>query len=296
MSIRNLEALLLPKSIALIGASNRIGSLGAIVWKNLHGAGFSGEIYPVNLKGNALGFTTTFRFVAQLPMAPDLAIICTPPNTVAKLISELGAKGTRAVVVITAGLSLAQRDEALQAAKPFTLRILGPNCLGLITPGIGLNASFSQSFPKEGNLALISQSGALATAILDWSKFRGIGFSHLVSLGDSADIDFADLLDFLGSDSKTQAIILYVESIRIARKFMSAARAAARNKRVIILKAGISQQGMIAAASHSGGLAGSDIVFDAAIRRAGMLRVHTLQDLFTAIMALTRQSRVLTSL
>jgi acetyltransferase len=290
MSIRNLDALLQPKSLVLIGASNREGSLGAIIWKNLHSAGFVGSIYGVNLRENALGKVPVFQDVDDLPEVPDLAIICTPPASVSKLIAKLGAKGVRAAVVITAGLSALEKEAVLQAAKPYLLRVLGPNCLGLISPQIGLNASFSQVFPSSGGLAFVSQSGALATAILDWSTYRGIGFSHLISLGDCADVDFGDALDLLGSDASTQAIVLYVESIRFARKFMSAARAAARNKPVIILKAGKSEQGSVAAASHSGGLAGSDIVFDAAIRRAGMLRVDTLQDLFTAVMALTRRS------
>jgi acetyltransferase len=290
MSIRNLDSLLQPKSVVLIGASDRKGSLGEILWGNLHSTGFKGTIFGVNLRENALGHLPTYQDVRDLPEVPDLALICTPPDSVPKLIAALGAKGAKAAVVITAGLSKTQNEAMLRAAKPFLLRVLGPNCLGVITPGISLNASFAQTYPARGDLAFISQSGALATAILDWSKFRGIGFSHLISLGDCSDVDFGDLLDLLGSDSNTRAIILYVESIQGARKFMSAARAAARNKPVIILKAGRSQQGGIAAASHSGGLAGSDIVFEAAIRRAGMLRVDTLQDVFTAVMALTRRS------
>jgi acetyltransferase len=289
MSIRNLEALLRPKSVVLIGASNRAGSLGAIIWKNLHAAGFAGPIYGVNLRKNALGDTPTFAHLNDLPEVPDLAIICTPAETVAVVLAELGVKGVKVAIVITAGLTAIQKTAMLQAAKPHLLRILGPNCLGAMTPEIGLNASFSQTFPSHGGLALISQSGALVTAILDWSKHRRIGFSHLISLGDCADVDFGDLIDLLGSDSNTRAIILYAESIQSARKFMSAARATARNKPVIVLKAGRSQQGGLAAASHSGGLAGSDIVIDAAIRRAGMLRVDTLQDVFTAVMALTRR-------
>ena len=290
MSIRNLEALLQPRSVVLIGASNRNGSLGAIIWKNLHSAGFSGPIYAVNLKNSLSGEIPTYSTVGDLPEVPDLAVICTPPDTVALLVSELGAKGVKAAIIITAGLSKSQKETILDAAKPHLLRVLGPNCLGLMTPGIGLNASFSQINPLPGNIAFVSQSGAIATALLDWSMQRGIGFSHLVSLGDCTDIDFGDLLDILGSDSSTRAIILYIESVHFARKFMSAARAAARNKPVIVLKAGRSRQGGVAAASHSGGLAGADIVFDAAIRRAGMLRVESLQDLFTAVMTLTRRS------
>jgi acetyltransferase len=290
MSIRNLDNLLRPESVALIGASKRSGSLGGIIWNNLKSAGFLGSLFAVNLKYSHIGGTPVFKSVSDIPEVIDLAIICTPPATVVDLITELGLAKVKSVIVITAGLSFAQKQAMLSAAKPHLLRVLGPNCLGLISPKIRLNASFSQTNSVVGDLAFISQSGAVATAVLDWAKFRGIGFSHLISVGESSDIDFADLLDVLGSDSSTKAIILYIESIQNARKFMSAARAAARNKPVIVLKAGRSPQGAIAAASHSGALAGSDLVFDAAISRAGMLRVDTLQEMFTAVMALTHRN------
>jgi acetyltransferase len=289
MSIRNLDELLRPESVALIGASPRAGSLGSLIWKNLTSAGFKGSLYPVNLKHKSLAGVPMYKSVSAIQQSIDLAIICTPPETVVTLITELGLAKVKAVIVVTAGLTLDRKHEMLHAAKPYLLRILGPNCLGIMSPKIGLNASFAQTNPLSGDLAFISQSGALATGILDWAKFRGIGFSHLVSLGEGSDVDFADLLEVLGSDSSTKAIILYVESIALARKFMSAARSAARNKPVIIFKAGRSGQGAIAAASHSGALAGSDIVFDAAIQRAGMLRVDTLQEMFIAAMALTRR-------
>jgi acetyltransferase len=289
MSIRNLDQLLNPQSVALIGASSRTGSLGAIIWKNLTSAGFAGNIYPVNIKHKLLDRARVYKTVSDISAGIDLAIICTPPETVVGLMTELGRAKVKAVIVVTAGLSLDQKKAMLLAAQPHLLRVLGPNCLGLLSPKIGLNASFSQTQPLLGDLGIVSQSGALTTAILDWAKFRGIGFSHMISLGECADIDFADLLDFLASDPATKAIILYIESIQGARKFMSAARAAARNKPVIVLKAGRSELGAVAAASHSGALAGSDDVFDAAICRAGMLRVDTLQDIFTAVMALTRR-------
>jgi acetyltransferase len=289
MSIRNLSHLLNPQSVALIGASSKVGSLGSIIWKNLTTAGFRGNIYPVNLKYKLLDRVRVYKSVSKLPEVVDLVIICTPPDTVVDLLSELGSAKVKAVIVITAGLSADQKLAMLNVARPHLLRILGPNCLGLMSPKIGLNASFSQTQPLIGDLAIVSQSGALTTAILDWAKFRGIGFSHMISLGECTDVDCADLLDFLGSDSATKAIILYIESIHLARKFMSAARAAARNKPVIVLKAGRSEKGAVAAATHSGSLAGSDIVFDAAIRRSGMLRVDTLQEMFTAAMALTRR-------
>jgi acetyltransferase len=226
--------------------------------------------------------------VADLPEVPELAVICTPAATVPGLIAELGAAGTRAAVVLTAGLDPTQRQAMLDAARPYLLRILGPNCIGMLVPHRALNASFAHAAALPGELAFITQSGALLTAMLDWSRSRGIGFSHMVSLGEHADVDFGDLLDYLATDVQTRAILLYIESIDAARKFMSAARSAARNKPVIVIKSGRSARGQRAAASHTGAMAGSDIVYDAAIARAGMLRVDTLQELFLAAEALTR--------
>jgi acetyltransferase len=211
------------------------------------------------------------------------------------LIGELGARGTKAAIVITAGLGLSEdsqgrtlKEAMLAAARPHLLRILGPNCVGLLVPGLGLNASFAHTSAVPGKIAFVSQSGALVTAVLDWAKSRGIGFSKFISLGDSSDVDAGDVLDYLGSDAETHSILLYLESITAARKFMSAARAAARNKPVIVVKAGRMAEGAKAAASHTGALAGSDAVYDAAIRRAGMLRVSSTEDLFDAVETLAR--------
>jgi acetyltransferase len=282
MSIRHLDHLLAPRSVAVFGASDRVGSVGATVWRNLCAGGYAGPLYAVNPKHREVGGQLAWRDVAALPETPELAVICTPPATVPGLIAALGARGTRAAIVLTAGLSAAQRQAMLDAARTHLLRILGPNCLGLLAPPIGLNASFAHIAAAPGPLAFVSQSGALVTAMLDWARGRGIGFSHFISLGEHADVDFGDLLDKLGHDGAARAILLYIESIESPRKFMSAARAAARNKPVIVVKAGRSAQGQAAAASHTGALAGSDIVFDAAIRRAGMLRVDTLGELFSA--------------
>lgn len=245
---------------------------------------------PVNPKYEAVAGVRAYRDLAGLPAAPDVAVVCTPPSTVPGLVAQLGAMGVKAAIVLTAGLSASKDAEGrtlqqamLDAARPHLLRILGPNCVGLLVPGVGLNASFAHINALPGNLAFVSQSGALTTAVLDWAGSRGIGFSHFISLGDCADVDFGDVLDYLGSDAQTRAILLYIESVRAARKFMSAARAAARNKPVIVVKAGRGAAGAKAAASHTGALAGSDDVFDAAIRRAGMLRVDTTQDLFAAV-------------
>ncbi|MBK7251453.1 MAG: bifunctional acetate--CoA ligase family protein/GNAT family N-acetyltransferase [Gammaproteobacteria bacterium] len=295
MSTRNLDSLLHPRSVALIGASDRPRSLGATVMRNLLRGGFSGPIWPVNPKRTRVAGVHCFPGIAGLPEAPDLAVICTPAPTVPAIVAQLGARGTRAAVVLTAGLEARRpadgRSHAtvmLEAARPHLLRILGPNCVGLLVPGVGLNASFAHAAALPGTLAFIAQSGALTTAMLDWARARGIGFSHFISLGNSADVDFGDLLDHLASDPGTRAILLYIESIRHARKFMSAARAAARNKPVIVVKAGRAPEAAKAAASHTGALAGADEIYDAAFRRAGMLRVDTTRELFQAAETLAR--------
>ena len=290
MSVRNLQHLFAPGSVALIGASERPGSVGATAMRNLAGAGFKGPIYPVNPKHQTVAGLHCYASVAELPQAPELALICTPPATVPAIVRQLGERGCRAAIILTAGLG-AQRDvrgrtllqASLDAAHPFILRLLGPNCVGLLVPGIGLNASFAHTDALPGKIAFVSQSGALVTGVLDWAKSRGIGFSRFISLGESADVDFGDVLDYLAGDGETGAILLYIEDVRHARKFMSAARAAARSKPVVVLKAGRVPEGAKAAASHTGALAGSDAVYDAAIRRAGMLRVLTTEDLFAAV-------------
>jgi acetyltransferase len=286
MSIRHLDALFDPASVAVIGASEREASVGGTVWRNMREGGFAGQLWPVNLKRREVAGERAYADIASLPHAPELALICTPADTVPALIAELGARGTHAAVVLSAGLSAEQQQATLDAARAHLVRILGPNCLGLLAPHAKLNASFAPAQARAGELAFVSQSGAVVTAMLDWANGRGIGFSHLVSVGEQADIDFGDLLDWLASDSRTRAILLYMESmprsLSAVRKFMSAARAAARNKPVLVVKAGRSAQGQAAAMSHTGALAGSDAVVDAAIRRAGMLRVDTLQELFIA--------------
>ncbi|MCU0763738.1 MAG: CoA-binding protein, partial [Hydrogenophaga sp.] len=212
MSIRHLDALFNPRSVAVFGASLRPGSVGATVWHNLRHGGFSGALYPVNPKYTQLDGVAAHHNVAALPEAPDLAVICTPASKVAGLIAELGARGTRAAIVVTAGLDARQKQAMLDAARVHTLRILGPNCIGMLVPRLHLNASFAHMGAAPGELAFVSQSGALVTALLDWAGSRGIGFSHFVSLGERADVDFGDMLDFLGSDPNTRSILLYIES------------------------------------------------------------------------------------
>ncbi len=282
MSIRNLDALLEPRCVAVVGASDKPGSVGATVWRNLRASGFRGALVPVNPKHRELDGIGVARYCRELAVKPDLAIVCTPKETLVEVVGELAAIGARAVIILTAGVDAALKQALRELARPTTMRLLGPNCLGLLSPGLRLNASFAHTDAIPGDVAFVSQSGALVTAVLDWAKSRRVGFSHMVSLGEHMDVDFGDLLDYLASDASTRSILLYVESIESPRKFMSAARAAARNKPVIVVKAGRSSKGAQAAASHTGALAGSDLVFDAAIRRAGMLRVDTLQELFMA--------------
>jgi acetyltransferase len=287
MTIRNLDHALRPHSVAIIGASAERGSVGHVLTQNVLAGGFAGPIYLVNPHQGKIGGKKCYADIAGLPEAPELAVIATPPATVPALIDALGAKGTRAVVAITAGLSPELKQAALDAAQPYCLRIVGPNCLGIAVPGIGLHANFGLSRPAPGKLAFLSQSGALITGILDWASARGIGFSYVVSMGDMADVDVGDLLDFLAADIATSSILLYLETIPAARKFMSAARSAARAKPVIAIKSGRYQESARAAATHTGALAGSDAAVGAAFRRAGLVRVEELEELFAAAETLT---------
>jgi len=282
MTIRNLEYCLRPRSVAVIGASGKPGSVGNTLTENILSAGFNGRVYLVNPHHASIGGHKCFRSVEALPEAPELAVIATPPDTVPPIIEALGKTGTRAAVVITAGFSPALKQAMLDAARPYCLRIIGPNCLGISVPGLGLAANFGLNSPKSGSLAFLSQSGALMTGILDWASARDIGFSYVVSMGDMTDVDVGDLLDFLAADVSTSAILLYLETIPAARKFMSAARSAARAKPVIVIKSGRNAEAARAAATHTGALAGSDAAVSAAFHRAGLVRVEELEELFTA--------------
>ncbi len=292
MTIRNLGQLLAPKSVALIGASMKEGSVGLITARNLLRGGFGGPIWLVNPRYRDIEGHPCYPSIAALPAAPQLAVVATPPRTIPGIIGELGSWGTRAAVVITAGVRDDLKRAMLEVARPWCLRIQGPNCLGLMIPGLGLNAGFSHEAPLAGDLAFLSQSGALITAVVDWARGHHIGFSHVVSLGDMADADFGDLLDYLAGDAKSRAILLYMEAATHARKFLSAARRAARAKPVIIVKAGREAAGARAALSHTGALAGADAAYEAAFRRAGLLRVPDLQDLFSAAEVLARHPRL----
>jgi acetyltransferase len=295
MSVRNLRQLFAPRSVALVGATERAGSVGATMLRNLREGGFAGQLYPVNPKYDSIAGLPAWPDVASLPQAPELAIICTPPPTVPGIVRALGELGTRAAIVMSAGMATARdlrgrslRQAMLDAANPYLLRILGPNSAGLLAPGIGLNASIAAGGAAPGKIAFVSESGALMTGVLDWARSRGIGFSSFISLGESADVDFGDVLDYLASDGGTSAILMHVESLRYARKFMSAARAAARSKPTLVLKAGRSLESASSGACLTGVLSTPDDVYDAAIRRAGMLRVFTTEQLFAAVETLAR--------
>ena len=281
-----LEKLFAPKSIALIGASERPGSLGTLVHSNLLAAGFSGPIYPVNPRYTELGGRPCHADVGAIGNPVELAVIATPAATVPAVLEDCGKSGVRAAVILSAGFrevgAAGERLEraVIEAARRYGIRFMGPNCLGVMRPKHGLNATFSHVMARPGRIALVSQSGALCTAMLDWADEHAVGFSVVVSSGIAADVDFGELLDYLVLDPTTEAIMLYVEGIHDARRFMSALRAAARAKPVIVMKAGRHSIGGRAAISHTGALVGSDDVFAAALSRAGVVRVTEYTEFY----------------
>lgn len=290
MTIRNLEHAFAPKSVAVFGASVRDGSVGRVVFDNIVSGGFEGTVWPVNPKYSQVAGRRCYAKAADLPGIPELGVIVTPPETVPGIVRDLSDKGTRAAVVITAGLTRENglRQAMLDAARPTLFRIIGPNTVGLMIPPIKLNAGFAHMAAKPGNIALLSQSGAIATSLIDWAADNNVGFSQIVSLGDMADVDVGDCLDMLAGDAQTRAIVMYLEAIPNPRKFISAARAAARIKPVIAIKAGRHEQSAKAAATHTGALSGADRVVDAALLRAGILRVKGLTELFDAAETIAR--------
>jgi acetyltransferase len=285
-SVRHsLDPLFKPQSVAVVGASGSPGSVGSILLRNLLENPFGGVVYPINPKRRAVLGVHCYPSLAALPQSVDLAVIATPAATVPHLVKECVEKGIPAAIVISAGFSeLGAEGRALESQirtiARGKMRIIGPNCLGLIHPPSNLNASFAATMALPGKLALLSQSGAICTSILDWATEKHIGFSSFVSVGAMLDVDFADLMDYFADEPNTRSIILYMESIGDVRKFLSAARSVGRTKQVIVVKSGRHEAGARAAASHTGALAGADAVFDAAFRRAGVLRVTTIPELF----------------
>ncbi|MEW8508624.1 MAG: bifunctional acetate--CoA ligase family protein/GNAT family N-acetyltransferase [Candidatus Thiodiazotropha sp.] len=298
MQSHYLTPLFSPKSIAMFGASDRKNSVGEVVFRNLKSAGFKGEIYPINLKHDKVQGVKAYKSIEAVGKSVDLAVVATPAQTIPAIVQACGEHGVKAMIVLSAGFretGVAGRrleDKTVELAKEYGIRFIGPNCLGLIRPDRGINITFGNNNAVAGNLALVSQSGAICTAILDWAEVNDIGFSTVISTGIAADLDFGDYLDYLVSDPMTDSILLYVEGIKNARRFMSGLRAASRIKPVIVLKVGRHAAGAEASMSHTGALVGSDETFAAALSRSGVLRVETISQLFSAAKALSSRYRV----
>jgi acetyltransferase len=286
-----------PRSVAVIGATDRAGSVGRAVLANLHETSFGGTLYAVNPHRDSVLDRPCHASIAAVPEPVDLAVIVTPAATVPGVVRECAAAGVAAAVIISAGFretgpaGAALEREILEAARPAGMRIVGPNCLGVMCPPTGLNATFAAGMARPGHVALVSQSGAICTAILDWSHRENVGFSAFVSVGSMLDVEWGDLIDYLGEDPGTRSIVMYMESIPDARRFLSAAREAALSKPIIVLKPGRTEAAAKAAASHTGALTGRDEVLDAAFRRCGVLRVNTIAELFNLSEILDKQPR-----
>ncbi|MDD3732629.1 MAG: acetate--CoA ligase family protein, partial [candidate division Zixibacteria bacterium] len=287
MAIRKLDKIFNPRRIALVGVTINPNSVGGKVLANLVGSGYRGVVYPVNPDSEAVLGIQCYPDVKSLPRVPDLAVICSAAAEVPDIIRQCGEAGILGVIILSAGFRetgeaglLLENRIKKEAARFDGMRIIGPNCLGIIVPGLNLNVSFATGMPKSGHIAFISQSGALCTSVLDWAIEEKIGFSNFVSIGNSIDVTFGDLIDFFGEDENTEAIILYIESIRQARRFMTAARAFARTKPILAYKAGRFPESARVAASHTGALASEDDVYDAAFQRVGVTRVYDIGDIF----------------
>lgn len=287
MGARKLDPIFNPQRIALIGVTTNPNSVGGKVLSNLVGAGFMGVVYPVNPATEAVLGIHCFPDIKSLPHTPDLAVICTPAPQVPGLVRECGEAGIHGMIIMSAGFKETGAEGAaleeqikVEAACFPDMRIIGPNCLGIIVPSLKLNVSFATGTPKAGNVAFISQSGALCTSVLDWAMEGKIGFSYFVSIGNTVDVDFGDLIDYFGDDDNTRSIILYIESISRARKFMTAARAFARSKPILAYKAGRFPESAQVAASHTGAMASEDAVYDAAFQRIGLTRVYDMGEIF----------------
>src|ERR1017187_5991071 len=292
-----MDAMFAPSSVAVIGATSRPGTVGRSVLENLLSGKFQGKVYAVNAKNPEVLGRKTYASIRDIPGPVDLAIVATPAVTVPQVIGECVDAGTKAAAVISAGFrergadGAALEQQVQEQLRRGTMRLLGPNCMGIMNPTIGLNATFVKDPPKAGNVAFLSQSGALLVAILDWSGREQVGFSAIVSTGSMLDVGWGALIYHLGDDPHTKSILLYMESVGDARSFLSAAREVALTKPIIVIKSGRSEAASRAAASHTGALTGSDEVLDAAFRRSGVLRVHSIADLFYMAEVLGRQPR-----
>ena len=295
MSTANLDKLFDPRSIAVIGASNKKGSVGYILLRNLIGAEYDGIVYPVNPTAPSVQGIQAYASISQVPRKIDLAVIAVPAKGVPDVMRECGEAGVAGAVIVSSGFKEVGvqgkrlEEQVVGIAESYGVRIVGPNCLGYIRPALHLNVTFAHVVPPAGRVAFLSQSGALGTAILDWAAANQVGFSAFVSVGSMSDVDFGDLIDYFGADPHTSSIILYVEAITDARKFMSAARHFAKTKPIIVVKSGRTARSAQAAASHTGAIAGDDTLYSAAFRRAGVVRVDEIEDLFDCSETLSRQ-------
>lgn len=292
-----LDAIFAPKTVAVIGATEKAGSVGRTILRNLIDNPFGGTVFPVNPKRHSVLGIKAYPNIAQVPDRVDLAVVVTPAPTVPGIISECAEAGVKGAIIISAGFKevgpegVALERQILQQAHKSKMRIIGPNCLGVMNPVVGLNATFATTIARPGNVGFISQSGALCTAVLDWSFREKVGFSAFVSIGSMLDVGWGDLIYYLGDDPHTQSIVIYMESIGDARSFLSAAREVALTKPIIVIKVGRTAAAAKAAASHTGSLTGSDEVLDAAFRRCGVLRVNTIENLFSMAEVLAKQPR-----
>jgi acetyltransferase len=295
LGIENLNRIFNPKRIAVIGASDREGSIGSKIFSNLTGSGYQGEVFPVNPFRQSVQGITAYPSVRKIPSEIDLAVVATPAHTVPQVVEECGKAGVAGVVIISAGLNApcdggaSLEKQLLKHQKRYGMRIIGPNSLGVIRPKINLYATFADKQAQPGKIAFISQSAALCASALDWASEAQVGFSAVVSTGSILDVDLGDLLDYFGIDAQTRSIVLYVESIKDGRKFISAARCSARTKPIMLVKAGRFKESSEVALSHSGSLGGEDAVYSAAFRRAGIVRVAAIKDLFDCAEALAMQ-------
>ncbi|MGB3716789.1 MAG: acetate--CoA ligase family protein, partial [Candidatus Promineifilaceae bacterium] len=292
-----LDSIFSPRSVAVIGATERQGSVGRTILWNLITNSFGGTVFPVNLKRPSVLGIKAYATVLEVPDEVDLAIVVTPAPTVPDVIGQCVRKGAKGAIVISAGFKEIGEQGAIleqrimEEARRGNMRIVGPNCLGVMSPVSGLNATFASAMARPGSVGFISQSGALCTAILDWSFRENVGFSHFVSIGSMLDVGWGDLIYYLGNDPRTESIVIYMETIGDARSFLSAAREVALTKPIIVIKPGRTEEAAKAAASHTGSLTGSDEVLRAAFRRVGVLRVDQISDLFHIAEVLAKQPR-----
>src|SRR5215210_5750354 len=294
---QQLDAIFRPETVAVIGATERPGSVGRTIMWNLISSPFGGTVFPVNARRPSVLGIKAYPSIYEVPARVELAVIVAPAPTVPGIIRECAEAGVEGAIIISAGFKEAGEEGAelerqvLEEARRGRMRLVGPNCLGVMSPVSGLNATFAGTMALPGNVAFLSQSGALCTAILDWSIKENVGFSHFASVGSMLDVGWGDLIYYLGNDRHAKSIIIYMESIGDASSFLSAAREVALTKPVIVIKAGRTEAAGKAAASHTGSLAGSDEVLDAAFRRSGVVRVDNISDLFHMAEVLAKQPR-----